>query len=515
MSSSRLITSSAAQRDIAPIIFIGLAMGIFSTFAIMKMNHPFWLDESCSIFKGQLSFEDLVTYLKSDGHTPLYYLLLKAWLWVFGLSEVSARMLSLLCQIGATVLLFVHGRLVLRSAWAGAFAGTLFLMGTIAMETALLVKMYPLIALFTVLSIITTQLAVGTRKKFYLVLTALTVCAASFTNGMVFFFVIGLIMASPIYGKINWLQITSSCLVGLMPYALLWLPIAIGQAHNASIDWIRLSTPMDPIRDIYNLYRPATLLLPIIALIAAHSAGFAPWRRLINLGRASAELLKDRRTLFPVLMFTASFGAFCVTSFLVKPLLGVPRYGIIFLPMLSIPVGALLDRLENRMLSAVLLGGLLLLCLFPYASNPRYPSYYYSKDNIASVAQFLAARLQPDDVIVSVGLSYLPLKLYLDMRSAPPHTHLVIPFGIETHPGWSKYESRREAPDDMPAQWERVYGIIQQEKPRRVFVLSNESRIDRWFTDRFSEHMSLVEHLGFHAQSWFVRGLYVFVPTEP
>jgi|GEM_PF-3616766 len=514
MFDSRPSISSTAQDNIAPLALLVLAMAVFSAFAISMMGRPLGLDESCSILKAQLPFEGLITYLKSDGHTPLYYLVLKAWLEIFGISELSARMFSLLCQLGAAALLFLHGRLVLRSTWAGVFSSTLFLLGLTTMQTAIFVKMYPLLALLTVLSIITTQQAVGTGKKSYLALTALTVCIASFTNSMAFYFVIGLAAASTIYGRACWLQVMASCLAGIVPYALLWLPIAMGQAHNASIDWIRPSTLLDPFRDIYTLFHHATLVLPIIALVAAGSNGFAPWQRITTLGQTLAQALRNRRTLFPILMFATSFSAFCATSFLVKPLLGVSRYGIIFLPMLSIPAGAILARLENRRLSALMLGGLMILSLIPYSSNKRYPNANLSKQ-CKEVTQTIVAEMQPGDVIVSIGLSYLPIKLYLDMQSATRHTHMALPRDVETHPGWSRYENRKEDSDDMREQWESVYTVIQRKNPRRVYVLCRKGRIDRWFTDRFSENMSLIKHYRFHAQSWYIEDLYVFSTAKP
>nr|WP_319583630.1 hypothetical protein [uncultured Pseudodesulfovibrio sp.] len=492
---------------------MGLGIAIFSAFAVSRMGHPFELDESCSILKAQFSFENLINYLKNDGHTPLYYLQLKAWLWMFGLSEISARMFSLLTQLGAAVLLFLHGRLILRSSWAGAFAVILFLMGTTTMKTALFVKMYPLMALLTALSIILTQLAVTTGKRIFFILTALTICAASFTNSMFFFVVIGLIVASAIHGRMHFLRVIVSCVAGLVPYMLLWLPIAMGQAHNGSIDWIRQSTLMDPIRDIYNLFRPATLFLPLIVIVAVDSTGFSPWRRVHALWRTLSSALTDKQILFPVIMFGASFGAFCATSFLVKPLLAIPRYGIIFLPMLSIAGGALMAHLKYRRLTAVLLGSLMIASLIPYPTNPRYPFSYLSEQSVLDVEQAIAVDLQPGDLIVSIGQSYQPLKLYLETESAPRHTHMALPRDVEVHPGWNRYKSHWEKPHDLLQQWEDIFATIQREKPRRVYVLSCRSRSDKWFVDRFNEHMELISSKDFRAQSWFVDKLYVFTPN--
>lgn len=62
------------------------------------LNQSLWLDEATSIVTAQkFSLVEIVTkFSPGDFHPPLYYLLLKAWMQIFGNSEIAARSLSVL-----------------------------------------------------------------------------------------------------------------------------------------------------------------------------------------------------------------------------------------------------------------------------------------------------------------------------------------------------------------------------------------------------------------------------------
>jgi predicted membrane-bound mannosyltransferase len=57
------------------------------------------LDESTSWYLATGSVSHLVSWTAADVHPPLYYLLLKVWLWVFGDSLVALRSLSVISSV--------------------------------------------------------------------------------------------------------------------------------------------------------------------------------------------------------------------------------------------------------------------------------------------------------------------------------------------------------------------------------------------------------------------------------
>ncbi len=75
----------------------------------------FWLDEVTSLHDADRSIAAILLGKGKPGHPPLYYLLLKGWVALFGTSETAVRLLSALCgtaAVGATCALFrmLHGR---------------------------------------------------------------------------------------------------------------------------------------------------------------------------------------------------------------------------------------------------------------------------------------------------------------------------------------------------------------------------------------------------------------------
>jgi len=84
------------------LLFIALALRLIS------LNQSLWLDEaiSANVVKNY-SYSSLVTqFSPSDFHPPLFYLTLKAWTSVFGFSEISLRLPSVIFSLITVYLLF-------------------------------------------------------------------------------------------------------------------------------------------------------------------------------------------------------------------------------------------------------------------------------------------------------------------------------------------------------------------------------------------------------------------------
>ena len=81
-----------------PLIFLAIA-GALSAYRISE--HSVWFDEGYSIALSQQSIPDVVRYTSHDVHPPLYYLLLKGWMGLFGQSDVALRSLSAVSMVAA------------------------------------------------------------------------------------------------------------------------------------------------------------------------------------------------------------------------------------------------------------------------------------------------------------------------------------------------------------------------------------------------------------------------------
>lgn len=88
------------------ILLFGLGMRLVS------LGQSLWLDEAISaqVVKNSSWWQLLVVFPRSDFHPPGYYLLLKLWSDLFGFSEVSLRMPSVLMSVIVILVVWLIGR---------------------------------------------------------------------------------------------------------------------------------------------------------------------------------------------------------------------------------------------------------------------------------------------------------------------------------------------------------------------------------------------------------------------
>jgi hypothetical protein len=113
-----------------------------------------WLDEAQTVYIASRSVPDLFTALRHDGSPPLYYLVLHAWMTVFGTSNFSARALSGVFSVASLPLMAVTARrfgLAGRSSWLA-----ILLLATcpFAVRYATEARMYSLLILLVLLALL-------------------------------------------------------------------------------------------------------------------------------------------------------------------------------------------------------------------------------------------------------------------------------------------------------------------------------------------------------------------------
>lgn len=81
--------------------FIGIVIVVALLTMVISMliglNQSVWFDEGYSIMVAQQSVSEVLSLTAVDAHPPLYYLLLKVWMVLFGSSELALRSSSVLC----------------------------------------------------------------------------------------------------------------------------------------------------------------------------------------------------------------------------------------------------------------------------------------------------------------------------------------------------------------------------------------------------------------------------------
>ncbi len=126
-------------------------------------SHSFWLDEAYSwTMATKFSFGEIVRRTANDFHPPLYFLILKCWIAVFGDSEVAQRLLSVTCDMLTLLMLY----LLCRDAFAetpdaegkrssrtvGVLATAMYAVSGIHIQWSVEARMYSMAAFLSVAS---------------------------------------------------------------------------------------------------------------------------------------------------------------------------------------------------------------------------------------------------------------------------------------------------------------------------------------------------------------------------
>jgi len=126
-----------------------LALGL----RLVSLNQSLWLDEATSaIVARDMSFGQILTqFSPGDFHPPLYYLLLKAWVDMFGSSELAVRSLSLLAGVATVFVVYLIGKKVANRK-VGLLGAALLATSGLHIYYSQEARMYSLAAFFVALS---------------------------------------------------------------------------------------------------------------------------------------------------------------------------------------------------------------------------------------------------------------------------------------------------------------------------------------------------------------------------
>jgi uncharacterized membrane protein len=75
---------------------------------LISLNQSLWLDEATSALVAKMSLNNIFTkFLPGDFHPPFYYLVLKFWTGLFGFSEISLRIPSIIFGLGTIYITYL------------------------------------------------------------------------------------------------------------------------------------------------------------------------------------------------------------------------------------------------------------------------------------------------------------------------------------------------------------------------------------------------------------------------
>lgn len=121
---------------------------------LISLNQSLWLDEGINVNVARgLSFWDLVTkYSLSDFHPPLYHVILRAWILVFGSSEIAVRIPSVILGVGTVFVIYLIAKKLFEKKTA-LIAATLIATAPLHIYYSQEARMYMLAAFLATLSV--------------------------------------------------------------------------------------------------------------------------------------------------------------------------------------------------------------------------------------------------------------------------------------------------------------------------------------------------------------------------
>jgi 4-amino-4-deoxy-L-arabinose transferase-like glycosyltransferase len=414
-----------------------------------------WLDEALTVNIAQLPLTDLPAALRRDGAPPLFYVLLHAWMQVFGSGDLAARALPALLGAGTVPLAYAAGREIARRtnvdpAAAGVSAALVTAVTPFAVRYSAEARMYSLAMLLVLGGEIAVWRALERPTPARLAPVALVTGALLYTYYWCAFLVavVFAVLAARAFARDAGPRTAARRVLAAMAVGVLlftpWVPSLLWQMRHTGTPWGE--RPRSPIVVVSTLTQFAggrhldarALTIVLAALAAAGFAGVSARASRRNPRRDPRRATGGARWECAVGFATLMVGlaAAVVTNGAYQV-----RYAAVVFPFFTLAAahGAALAGRRTRTIALVAVGALGLAASFHAVTQPR--------SQAGEIAAGLRAGARPGDVV-----AYCPDQI-------APATNRVLPASLGlrefTFPGfgppefvdWTDYEDRNRAAD--------------------------------------------------------------------
>jgi uncharacterized membrane protein len=395
-----------------------------SFFALYHSNAAYTSDEVWSV--NTVLSDNVISALKADVHPPLYFLLLKVWVSMFGHGERAVRSLSGLFYALAVLALFCLARELYGDELA-LLSAALYACSPLAILSAQFARMY---ALLSLLSIVSTLLYVqfwikGRTNPWRFAAFVVVNALGTFTHIAFFFTLFGQIVFHLFYQRTRFKKFVVAMFLSGIPYLLLWAPVFLLQLGTSAegLAWVKRPS-LSMLGDILFLYGGVLwLVLPVLLYVS--------WRRGVRFWHEARSLpfLLLAFTIFPPLVIS-----------IIKPVFN-SRLAIVGLHLFALGVVPFFRYMTGKYvlpLVLILLTGSFLVVVRPATETC---------DN-RSLAAYLVQNSRDNDVVIFTSLTRMPVDYYHEGSKRLFETSF--PAEIDKHPG---YEGRITDPSRQ-AEWE-------------------------------------------------------------
>ncbi len=435
-----------------------LVIAVFMTFFGIS-GDALWYDESYSVATVGHPMGEMLALVSTDSHPPLYYILLRIAVVVFGNSLVVVRGLSALSTVGIVALAYF----LLRRRWgspASLAYAVLFLATPMAIGAAQEARMYALASFFVTGMVLSGYAAVTDNRLRDWVALGIFAFAATWTHYFsliaagiywcVLFARTLMLPAQDGRGKLSRGSPLFRCLAVGGAVVALFLPWAFNLASQASRVasnyWIR---PLDSLA-IFNIlsfpfgqrFGGPYAITSFHLFIAVHLVALA--------GLVMGAIKKDRGVFLPLsamLVYWLTFATGVFLSWAIRPVF-VERYLVTCMGSLVLALAYFARGLGKKRLMAVA-------CVtYAFFTAPILLNTYTARVNGAGdvVAMKYADRVKPEDIFVhgsehTFGILryYFPNNfhyLYIPEGFVPFGNHAVFGPNVEIGPDLAKYAEK-------------------------------------------------------------------------
>ncbi|MGQ9625981.1 MAG: glycosyltransferase family 39 protein [Anaerolineae bacterium] len=227
-------------------IIIALALRLFRL-----GGQSLWYDEGVSFYLTQLSLPEMLQWTAQDIQPPLYYLLLRGWVWLFGVSEFALRFPSLIFGLLTVPLFYMLGRKLFDES-AGVLAAYLVALSPLYLWYSQEARMYTLLTFLGLLSAYLSLLIAEREEKrprrlLWAALVLMDVLAL-YTHYFAFFLIVFQALwlsLAAIWRKRSYLWVEGAfALAGLFLAYLPWMPYVFLR-YRADVSYWRGALKLD------------------------------------------------------------------------------------------------------------------------------------------------------------------------------------------------------------------------------------------------------------------------------
>ena len=404
----------------ATVVAVLVALGVFLRFFARS---DLWLDEALTVNVARLPLSHLPAALRHDGSPPLYYVLLHAWMRLFGTSDAAVRSLSSLCAVASLPLAWMAGK---RVGGRVAALGTLTLLASspFAIRYATEARMYSLAILLVLVGFLAVANALDEPTGARLVAIALLTSALLLTHYWAVYLVAATALALvPLARRGPQVQAARRVLLAMGAGGLLfvpWLPTFFYQARHTGTPWAGAPNPVSIVDTLNDYAGGHRWLAPFLSLALLGLIALGVFGRPADGQRIELDL-RTRPRARPLAVTAFGTMALAVVAGMLTHAGFVTRYTAVVFPLVVLIAGlGTTVMLDERVRTAVLaVTGVIGLSVAGQLAT-------YNRTQAGQVARAIELDAQPGDLV-----AYCP-----DQLGPGVSRLLTAPVQQVTYPRW-------------------------------------------------------------------------------